>query len=243
MKRMMHILLDNAVYRRVGLAITTALCTASLAGAAIVYTEDFEANNGGWVDRDAGEMTVSYPGAGNPGSALQGTFGLQGVFSPETDAFRAAGAGNTANFMGDYTGIPITSWVFDFYAEDILPNDLIVRFSDGVSTWFRSVLGQVGGFGGNNWYNISVDLTNPGSWSGGGANSFNTTLGNVTFIDIQISRSGLGAQDYFVDNFGTLSGGGGGGGSAVPEPEEGLLFLGAMLLFAVRRVRFLPARA
>jgi hypothetical protein len=208
--------------------------------AASFYTENF-ANLNGWVDRDAGEMTVSHnAGFGNTAGSLQGSFASQGSPSPEIDAFRANTGSSGGNFTGDYwTDVPnFSSWSFDFYSDDILPSDVIVRFSDGINTFFRnvSVASSL-----NAWQSVSVSLSYAG-WFGGSASAFSNALAGVTFVDVQVSRSGTGAQTYFLDNFALNGGGGGGGGGAVPEPEQGLLILGAMVLFAFRRGRIAIAR-
>lgn len=218
------------------------LAGATAAHGASFYTETFAADAGGWQDRDAGEMTVSHnAGFGNAAGSLQGSFALQGVASPEIDAFRADGTGNTAAFVGDYwTDVPnFSSWSFDFYSDDILPSDVIVRFSDGLNTFFRSVSVASSL---NAWQTVSVSLSYSG-WFGGSAGAFSNALAGVTFVDVQISRSGTGAQSFFLDNFTLNGGGGGGGGDAIPEPEQGLLILGAMVLFAFRRGRLALKRA
>ena len=212
------------------------MVAATTARGASFYTETFAAGTGGWQDRDPAEMTVSHnAGFGNAAGSLQGSFASQGVASPEVDDFRADGTGSSAAFVGDYwTDVPnFSSWSFDFYSDDILPSDVIVRFSDGFNTFFRSVSVASSL---NAWQSVSVSLSYAG-WFGGSASAFSNALAGVTFVDVQVSRSGTGAQTYFLDNFALNGGGGGGGGGAVPEPEQGLLILGAMVLFAFRRRR------
>lgn len=229
----------NSVYQYIGVSCLSAILAlgGSLsARAASFYTENFAAGTGGWQDRDPGEMTVSHSaGFGNPAGSLQGSFASQGAASPEIDAFRADGTGSSAAFVGDYwTDVPnFSSWSFDFYSDDILPSDVLVRFSDGINTFFRSVSVASSL---NAWQSVSVSLSYAG-WFGGSASAFSNALAGVTFVDVQVSRSGTGAQSYFLDNFALNGGGGGGGGGAVPEPEQGLLILGAMVLFAFRRQR------
>jgi len=239
---------DSAVYLTRAHKWTTVLMSAVLTGtlvfstwAANFFTETFTGTAGGWLTRD-GEMTVSQnAGMGTPAAdgALQGTFALQDPFSPQTDAFIAGGLGNTANFTGNYwNDVPnFSSWSFNFYADDVLPTDVIVRFGNGVNTFFRGV--TINAL--DTWTPVTVSLSYAG-WFGGSAGLFSNVLSNVTFVEVQVSRNGAGVQDYFIDNFALNQANNGGGGSAVPEPEQGLLILGAMVLFAFRRTRQALAR-
>ena len=219
------------------------LGTAMAASAASLYTEDFDPNNNGWVGRDSVATVNNNGGVGNPAGSAQMNFALQGSPTPQTDAFYADGTASGGAFTGDYfTDVPtFTSWVFDFYADDVLPSDLLVRFGDGVNTFFRSVSSQVTSI--DNWHQVTVSLSYAG-WFGGTITDFNNALAAVSFVDVQVTRNGTGSQNYFLDNFQLLGGGGGGGGgSVVPEPEHGLMALGAMVLLAARRFRFSFRRA
>jgi hypothetical protein len=221
--------------RRFAIMVLFGCLLARAAPAATLSVETF-GNPGiaGWVDRDASEMTVSYSASlGNPAGALQGTFAAQDVAGPETDAFRIDGGSSGGVFMGDYwTDVPgFNSWSFSFYADDVLPTDLLIRFGDGANTFLRSALSQVSAV--DNWYTVTVPLTYAG-WLGGSAADFSNALGGVSFIDLQLTRSGIGAQDFYVDNF--ALNGGLAGGSSVPEPSTaGLLFVSTILLRVVRR--------
>jgi hypothetical protein len=220
--------------RRHALALTLGALAgvAGEAGAAVLGTETFGGGQSGWVDRDVDEMTVAYnAGFGNAAGSLQGSFDPQGASSPETDAFRITGASSGGMFTGDYwTDVPgFTAWTFSFYADDILPSDLLIRFNDGVNTFVRTVLSQVAAQ--DNWYSVTVPLTYSG-WLGGSASAFSNALSNVTFIDVQLTRNGTGAQSYFLDNF-TLSDT---SVTAVPEPSTaGLLLASVAVLRAARK--------
>ena len=228
----------KSVYGAAGVLFVGAVLAAS---AASLYTEDFDPNNNGWVGRDSVATVNNNGGVGNPAASAQMNFALQGSPTPQTDAFYADGTASGGAFTGDYfTDVPtFTSWVFDFYADDVLPSDLLVRFGDGVNTFFRSVSSQVTSI--DNWHQVTVSLSYAG-WFGGTITDFNNALAAVSFVDVQVTRNGTGSQNYFLDNF-QLLGGGGGGGSVVPEPEHGLMALGAMVLLAARRFRFSFRRA
>lgn len=190
-----------------------------------------------WQDRDVDEMDVTYnAGFGNPAGSLQGSFLEQDIAFPETDAFRAGAlfSSSSGAFTGDYwTDVPtFGSWSFSFYADDVLPSDLIVRFGDGTSTFLRSGLAQVGAV--DNWYTVTIPLTYAG-WVGGSESAFSNALGNVTFVDVQVTRSGTSAQDYFIDNFALNAAVLGGG--AVPEPTTAGLLLASLAVLRAARKR------
>jgi hypothetical protein len=219
--------------------ITAALCAVTGAAHAIVLsTNEFNTTAENWGDRDGGEMTVGWTGSqGNPAGSMQGDF-ANGIFTPETDAFRLT----TIPFGGDLTDggtYDLVSFSFQFYADTVLPSDLILRFGNGSATFFRGfTLNSI-----DAWQTFTAPLTSVAGWFGGSQATFDTVLADTTFIELQVSRNSSVAQTYFFDNFqlnGELSGGGGGGGgggpSAVPEPNTlSLLGFAAMIAAAMRR--------
>ncbi|HMP75125.1 MAG TPA: PEP-CTERM sorting domain-containing protein [Kiritimatiellia bacterium] len=204
--------------------------------AAVFYVETFDMDDAGWLDRDAGAMLASHaPGTGLGPGSLGGTFAEQDVPVPELDAFRIVPASSGGAFTGDYyDGAPgFLAWEFSFYAEHVLPSLLMVSFDAGGTLFNRLVTAQVGGVG--QWYTISVPLIYDADWLGGTALAFADGLADVGYIDIQISRSGIGGQSYYIDNF-ELMGAGNNGASAIPEPNTiALLGLAGALLWRVRR--------
>ena len=212
---------------------------AGEAAAATLGTETFGGGLSGWVDRDVNEMTVTYnAGIGNAPGSLQGSFAAQGEASPETDAFRITGASSGGNYTGDYwTDVPgFSSWSFSFYADDVLPSDLLIRFNGNGDTFLRTVLTQVTSV--DSWYTVTVPLTYAG-WLGGSASAFSNALGSVSFIDVQLTRNGTGAQNFYIDNF-TLSDAGSGG--TVPEPSTAGLLLASVAVLRAARKRGSRAR-
>jgi hypothetical protein len=224
-------------------SVCLLLRAASPAAGAVFYTETFSSGSAGWTSRDPFEMANAYSaGFGDPAGSLQGTFNSQGIFvTPETDAFRASGAGDTANFMGDYSAPAVagyTGWTFDFYATNVLPSDISIRFGDGTNTFSYAAIWQVPTTGA--WHTVKVPLTYSASWFGGGGEAgFSNALTSVNFIDVQITRSGGGTQRYYIDNFALVN-----ELLFVPEPTSGLFWFGWALVFgglrrklAIRRNR------
>lgn len=206
------------------------------ARAAVLYLEGFTDTDGGWTSRD-GEMVV-YNDGGN--DWLVGDFASQGLFpSPQTDAFRI---NSGANFLGGYSTAlpnPLTQIRFRLMANDVLPSDLFIRLVNGTDVF--SYQFSLGSMTVGSWSTFTVDLLWNYGWSGPSESAFNTALGagGVDQVQIQLTRSGAGAQLYFLDDVQTLDtdlGGGGGGGSVVPEPRLALMMvLGAVLLYSMRR--------
>jgi len=218
-----------AITRRASLmssvfALAAFLLLAPAARAVVInVTEDFSASAAGWGDRDLNEMDVAWNG-----SAMQGDFDA-GILTPETDAFQLTSGLGDLTQAGTYD---LTSFTFNFFADTIAPSDVIFRFGDGVSTFFRAA--SVG-------FN-SLSLASVAGWFGGSQAAFDAALSAATFLEVQVTRNGADAQTYRLDNFtlnGTLDNGGGGGPSAVPEPNTiNLLAFIGMIGFALKRYRW-----
>ena len=195
-------------------------CTVALQ-AAVFIVEEFTSDPS-WGDRDADEMVVAWNGGfGNAAGSMGGTFASQGSPFAETDAMRITGGSSGGDFSGDLFGayggygfnlasLSSGYFQFQFYSEDVLPSDLRFRINGGGFTYSRSLTSQASAVGG--WQTISVSLA-WGGWLGGTEANFQNVFSAVNFIDIQITRSGIGEQSYFVDNFGL--------GVAGDPPEPG----------------------
>lgn len=207
---------------------------SSPAYSAVLTTETWDSSDASWVDRDVAEMAVSHSVFG--GGSLLGSFALQGVPVPETDAVRADSSSSGGAFAGDYyAGLgTVVGWSFNLYADHVLPSSLQIRFNGNGSTFFRSIVSEVTSI--DVWESITVPLTSSLGWFGGTGAQFTNALSNVQYVEMQITRNGSSAQDYYLDNFANISGGG--ESTAIPEPEGVALFLcGWFLLIMARQFR------
>lgn len=195
------------------------------------YTETWDSNDADWDSRD-GEMTVGHDSFGNPGGALKGIFDAQFFPFPQTDAFTAqevAIDGDTGDdpFTGDYGAIGYwNGWTFDFYAEDVLPSDLVFRFTDGVNTFFKSFASQVTTIG--VWHTVRIYPGYNSGWIGGSAFDFEQALTDVEQVDIQITRSGLEEQSFYLDNLNYS-------GNQVPEPNTAMFLVFGCAILTLRK--------
>ena len=214
------------------LAMLTAAALAGAASAAVVYTETFTAGANGWGDRDSGEMAVTHQASvGSPASAaMQGAFSAS--FLPTDDAFRITSG---ANFVGDYTtyGDGLTQLRFDLYANSVLPSDVFVRLISGFGTFEYQL--NLTSFNTGGWDTFSVNLDWSWGWMGSSDAAFQNALTDVTALEIQITRNGNGAQQFYLDNVQTLDTPIDPPSGAIPEPGTGILVAGALLVFSFRR--------
>jgi len=175
--------------------------TPLLADPIVAFTEAFPSNVAGWSDRDAGELALSFDPVGHPASALAGSFSAA-IPLPETDAIRVTTNASGAAFTGDYHpefGL-IAGWQFDFFADDVLPSSLLLRFADSAgNAFYRSLSDQVTAVG--VWHSVFVALDAAAEWWGSTNANYSNALHDVATIDLQITRTGGGSQVYRVDNF------------------------------------------
>ncbi|MCZ7592628.1 MAG: hypothetical protein M5U15_11005 [Kiritimatiellae bacterium] len=221
-------------------ATLIAFCVtfAAVSSAVVIYVEDFSGGAPGTYNGRSG--TFSY--AGYSGSdSYEGSFAAQGIPSPQTDAIRITDSNFLLNYATAYNLYNDFWWTFDFTAANVAPSDINIIIGSASDTFYYT--GSLTARAGLNHLSVSLDSS---KWIGGPGVYSTFDLSGITYIDIQYSRNGTGAQQYYLDNF-ALNGkatqqggdddeGGGGGGGAVPEPNTFFVTaLAGAALFALRR--------
>jgi hypothetical protein len=206
-------------------ALLAALWILPAAGDVIWMRETWDEDDAGWAGATS-EMTLEQSAFG--GGTLKGLFLAQTVPTAEVGGFRATSASSGGAHVGDYWASPygFSGWRFDFYAADVLPSSLYVRFYDGANTFQANLLDQITATA--QW----TALTTPGpafgvdAWIGpGGAAGLSNALAQVQWIELRVERNNVGSQSFYLDNFQQV----------VPEPGALLLCLaGGGLLSALR---------
>lgn len=223
------------------LATAILLACAAPASAAVLYVETFTGSApASYTGRDGEFSTVGYSGA----NTFEGSFGAQGVPTPQTDAIRITDGTFLDNYLASYAPTYDTFWwTFDFYVDDVLPSDFNIVMGNGSGAFYYTGAHSLS-LGMNN---LSINL-NSASWIGGPGSYTSYDLSSMTYIDIQYSRNGTSAQQFYLDNFalnGNLDNGGGGGGGdgAVPEPNTLIVvsIAGAILLSIRKRLKLANA--
>lgn len=180
-------------------AILSSLMAIGIAGpstfaqAAFVHEETFAGGQSGWTN--SGSLTT---GATN--GLLRGRFAAQTIPTPGTGAFVAANGSSAGAFIGDYHAAGIHLVGFSFMAQDVLPSAALLRWQGPTSSYFRSFAAYVVATG--VWYRLAFSLESKeaGGWTGGGEEAFRADLADVQRIEIQLSRSGMAAQRFQIDD-------------------------------------------
>lgn len=222
------------------LALAFGCGIAGNSPAAVIYVEDFTGGAPGSYNGRSG--TFSYAGYSGSGS-YEGSFASQAVPTPQTDAIRITDSNFLLNYATAYALYNNFWWTFDFTANNIAPSDINIIIGSGSDTFYY--IGSLTAGLGLNHLSVNLDSS---KWIGGPGTYSSFDLSSITYIDIQYSRNGTGAQQYFLDNFalngdtqqqgggGDDNGGGGTPGGAIPEPNTFFVTaLAGAVLFALRR--------
>jgi len=129
-------------------------------------------------------------------------------------------------------------WIeFDFWANNVLPNTLQIRWADSSTNrvWGNAV---TPGAGIGSWSTLRTDtFSNFEDWElpeySSNEEEFLRDLGSIDWIGVYIDRTGTDLQLYGVDDFKLM----------VPEPAEYLMLAAALItaLLVMRRQKLLPA--
>ena len=159
-------------------------------------------------------MQIDFPGGIDPGPGSQW---YETISTPSTDLF-------AGTWITDY-------WIeFDFWADDVVPDVLQVRWGNNEGNTWGNVI-DTSGMGTGSWTALGSDSfldvedwrLDPFATQG----EFLTDLGSIDWIGIYIGRAGTDAEMYGLDDFKLM----------VPEPAEYLLLFAALgtALIAIRR--------
>lgn len=219
----------RCITRRVRLLFTGAACLAvwlSGARAAVLHIEQF---TGGapatYNGRDGVFSYVGYSGF----NSFEGSFGAQTFPVPEIDAIRITDSPFFQNYATAFPAYDSFDWTFDFIAQDVAPSTFNIYFGNATDAFLYTVsLSPVIGL---NSFTINLSSAN---WIGGPGSYSTYNFSSFTYIDIQYSRNGIGAQQFFLDNM--ALNGYNLGLSAIPEPAN-ISMLGFVfaLLTVIRR--------
>lgn len=208
-------------------AALVCVWTASWSHGAVIYVESFTSSDRGWTGTE--DLDVEWhPSGVSPGS-LQGTFTDPGLFS-QWGSYYADSSASDGAFVGNYLAVNATGFRLDFLAQDVTPSDLTLYLHGGGFTFLAALTTP----GVGSWTSYTVPFT-LGPWLGGSQAQFETMLSNVSWVRLEVGSSGPDTQRYYLDNFELTGDIINGGTSAIPEPGQGLLLLGAILILGMRR--------
>ena len=170
-----------------------AMCYWPFAWAAAVYTETYSDGLAGWTNVGSVQLTTT-------NHALRERFAAQSIPVPETGSFVATNTSSAGAFTGDYVAAGVQLIGFSFMAKEVLPSSALVRWIGPTSSYFQSFSSYVVATG--IWYKMAFSLANgaAGQWSGGAVEGYADALLDVRGLEIQVTRAGMGAQSYYIDD-------------------------------------------
>lgn len=180
----------------VGLCSLTAFVGlgSTVAGGASIHAETFSSGAAGWSS-SSGSLLVA-----GDGQTLRGQFSAQEFPFPESGSFLATDASSDGAFVGDYDAAGVRLLGFSFMAQDKVPSAAALRWSGPTSSFFRSFAAYVVQTG--VWYRLAFSLAgkDAGKWVGGTAEAFDQALMDVRGLEIQLTRTGMAVQRYYIDD-------------------------------------------
>jgi len=199
------------------------MCVPVARADTIVGEHDWDPGPHGWTNQ-MGWTEVTRPATGgNTGGWLRVTF-TNTTDDPGdswSDVVSVSASNLYAGTWSNYMGIG-----FDFWSDDVVANALQVR-------WQSSTNSYVWGYvltppPTQSWSSVWAPLANWDDWAidpFGSEDQFLADLSTIDWIGVYVSRSGSGAQDYGIDNFGLH----------IPEPAELIMLAVALATSAYSR--------
>ena len=163
------------------------------AWAASAHVETFSSGTAGWSQAGSLQLAAT-------NQSLRGLFVAQGVPMPEIGSFVATNVSSGGAFTGDYDAAGIRLIGFSFMAQNVLPSAALLRWQGPTSSFFRSFASVVTTTG--VWYRFAFSLASKdaGKWVGGSDIAFAESMLAVQGLEIQLTRAGMAAQRYYVDD-------------------------------------------
>ena len=123
---------------------------------------------------------------------------------PELGAWTTAGEAGEANaYAGDYAGSGVKEIGFRFLAADTLPSSALVRWKGGTRSYFKKLDLSDASVG--EWVDcvLSLEGLEAGGWTGAGTTEeqFSSDLRDVKWVEVQVCRKGMEAQEYQLEGF------------------------------------------
>jgi hypothetical protein len=161
--------------------------------AATPFTETFSSGTAAWLKTGAWQLFAT-------NQALLGRFQAQGVPLPESGSWVATNSSSGGAYVGNYSASGIGLIGFSFMAQDVLPSAALLRWQAATSSFFRSFAAQVTQTG--VWYRFAFSLRSKdaGKWVGSSGVAFTQALLDVKGLEFQITRGGMAAQRYYLDD-------------------------------------------
>jgi hypothetical protein len=229
-----------------GRAACSLLLGSALVGSVMPRSAQANAIVGSPIDWDGSGPTVAWAAQGDPVAATvsendAGADDFLQISFADISATPGPGAHWHETVSGArsdlFTGTWITDyWIeFDFWAQDVLPDTLQIRWADSDSEriWANTLTPS----GVGSWSTLRTDsFSNLEAWRMSPfatAGELLADLNSIDWIGVYMFRDGTDAELYGVDDFKLM----------VPEPEEYLMLAAALVtaLLVMRRQKRIPA--
>jgi len=223
----------------IGVCAVLAAAAPLAQGGSIIGSFDWDDGTLQEWSSDESWVTLSNPGSGGVDDTGYLRIALPDAtgFLPPERWFALATAPASSLFAGSWTS---DMWIeFDFWAEDVEPEYVQVRFAGDDGTEWRNTVfdSDTSTMRTQTWTQLTsaqFDSYTDWDYGGGSQEDFVNDLASIDWIGVYIWRNTSAAQDYGIDNFRLM----------VPEPAESVMLLActATVVLSLRRKRRSAAR-